>query len=160
MKNPATALSHSNLGKLVKLWENKADKALSKYVRVSTVKEYNGCPFCGGPVEHCFHFVTRKRRVVRWLLLNVTGSCKVCNKLERYFPDVSRAWFIKRYGAGVYLDLVRRAQREWVSRTKMSREEMEKSIRYLQAITKHYKEKLVALESSWQYGASVRIDKP
>jgi len=138
-----TALSQASQGKLVKMWEKKADNALSKYVREDTRDKFGGCPFCGGPVQHCFHFVTRKRRITRWLFINVIGSCKVCNKLERYFPDVSRAWFVKTYGAEVYLNLVRVAQKEWTPRSRMDVDEKAASIRYLQAITNYYKAKLM-----------------
>jgi hypothetical protein len=94
-----------------KKWEKKADRALSKRVRQEVQDEYGGCPLCiavgeEGPVEVCFHFVTRKRKILRWRRENVTATCRTCNYLEQFFPDESRAWFIREFGVDKYLELV------------------------------------------------------
>src|SRR5581483_6591905 len=144
-KVPAAPLSLTGWRKLARRWEKKCDKALSQYVRAKTLREFGGCPFCGGEIHHCFHFVTRKRRVIRWLLLNVIGTCKSCNKQERYWPDLSRAWFVKHYGAEVYIDLVRRSRRDWKAPRDMDRTEVERFVRYLQTVAQHYTLKLQEL---------------
>lgn len=88
--------------------EQKADKALSLLVRELTRREYGGkCPLCGeGKIECCFHFVRRRRKILRWSLRNVIGACHRCNYVEYRLPDLSRAWFVRKFGAEAYLALV------------------------------------------------------
>ena len=88
--------------------EKKADRLLSLIIRARAVKEFGGkCPFCKeNPIEVCFHFISRKRKILRWSLLNVIGACSRCNWRERYFPDLYRAWLIRRIGVRAYLAMV------------------------------------------------------
>lgn len=89
----------------------KADQAMSEYVRAVTQRAYGICPLCMmKPVQCCFHFVSRKRRILRWDLQNVIGACTTCNYLENYFSDLSRAWYIRRFGVDQYLALVDKAK--------------------------------------------------
>ena len=91
--------------------EKKADRLLSEYIREVTRREYFLCPLCdAGPIQACFHFITRKRKIVRWSVRNVVGSCHRCNFIEQFFPDLSRAWFIRNRGVQTYLDLVDEAR--------------------------------------------------
>jgi hypothetical protein len=87
--------------------EKKADKALSLYIRALTKSLYDGCPLCKeNPVQACFHFIRRRRKVLRWDPRNVIGSCHKCNWVEYRFPDPSRAWYIRTFGVEQYLELV------------------------------------------------------
>lgn len=124
----------------------KADHALSQHVREETAKEYWGkCPLCGrGPlIEHkptkkdprllvpaiqcCFHFIRRRRKILRWRKENVVGACNRCNYIEYRDPDLSRAWFIKMRGVDLYLRLVDE-----------SKESFEPTEEYLRGIIQKY----------------------
>ena len=95
--------------------KRKADKALSIYVRKETIKRYGKCPICNvRPVQCCFHFITRKRAILRWDKENVIGSCRTCNYVEQFFPDVSRAWYIRTFGVNKYLKLVHVAEQKFI----------------------------------------------
>jgi hypothetical protein len=100
-----------------------ADRALSEYVREVTRREYAGrCPFCGRdpllPVPSkdgkrmrkngwvCFHFIRRRRKIVRWELANVIAACSFCNRIEVGNPDPYRAFYIRKFGVDAYLFLV------------------------------------------------------
>ena len=93
---------------LLRRLHKKADKAVSEYVRAMTAAEYAGkCPFCRErPIEVCFHFVRRGRKILRWDLRNVIGSCSADNYHEYRNPDPYRAWYIRRFGVEQYLSLV------------------------------------------------------
>jgi len=112
--------------------KTKADKALSEYVRAVTNAEYGGkCPLCGrGPlipnkptkrdprlevpaIQCCFHFVRRKRMILRWDLRNVVGACHKCNWIEYRDPDLSRAWYIKKHGVAQYLAIVEESEKSF-----------------------------------------------
>jgi hypothetical protein len=68
---------------------------------------YGKCPLClKNTIDCCFHFVTRRRKVLRWDIRNVVGACHSCNYLERKWPDISRAWYIRKFGAEQYLAIV------------------------------------------------------
>lgn len=86
----------------------KADRAVSLYVRHITGLITGGkCPFCGvNPIECCFHFIRRGRKILRWDPRNLIGSCHRDNYLEYRNPDPSRAWFIRNRGLLLYLRLV------------------------------------------------------
>lgn len=92
--------------------EKKADRALSIRTRKYWARKNGGkCALCNvKPVQCCFHFVSRRRKATRWQPINVIGACHTCNWEERYFPDKSRAWFIKHYGPSFYLFLVEMAE--------------------------------------------------
>ena len=95
------------LRKIIAKLKRKADKSLSDYVRMIATEEYGKCPLCGiNKIDTCFHFVTRNRCYLRWSLDNVEGTCRNCNLLENFWPDLSRAWYIRRHGVDAYLKLV------------------------------------------------------
>lgn len=125
MPKRKTRKGKKSQAKLLSLQRVKTDKALSQLVREETRREYNGlCPLCGrgplverkpsrnnpatteGAVQCCFHFIRRKRQILRWDRRNVIGSCHRCNYIEYKNPDPSRAWFIRKFGADLYLKLV------------------------------------------------------
>lgn len=113
----------------------KADKALSEYVREQTRWAYTKCPLClTKPIQCCFHFVTRRKKILRWELANVVGACFTCNYIEQHFPDLSRAWYIRTYGAPAYLALVDQALKPF-----------EPTEEYLRGIIDKYKLQLQAL---------------
>lgn len=87
-----------------------ADKAMSLYVREKTRREYGSCPFCGKPIEHNFHFVTRTHHATRWDEKNCIGSCAGCNCENEYNPHPFVLWYIKRYGASEFENLVLRSK--------------------------------------------------
>lgn len=109
----------------------KADRALSVHIRHETGKGRNGmCPLCGKKkIKVCFHFITRRRKILRWREDNVIGACSTCNYVEQFYPDVSRAWFIRTYGAEKYLALVDESQQSF-----------EPTVEYLQGIIDKYAE--------------------
>lgn len=85
----------------------KADKAISLYVRASSKLEYGKCAIClTNPIQCCFHVVRRGRKILRWHLPNLVGTCHRCNYIEYRNPDISRAWYIRRHGVNRYLNLV------------------------------------------------------
>ena len=121
-----------------RLLERKADKAMSRYIRTISIKLYDKCPLCGiNDIKCCFHFVSRRRKVIRWKEMNTVGACNTCNYIENYWADLSRAWFIKTRGVKAYLDLVEESKQS----KNFSREE-------LAEIAKEYQSKLAALEGN------------
>lgn len=133
---------------ILKRLRNKADKALSEYVRASAIKEFAGkCPFCkidptvpvlnkkGKLIKNrwvCFHFVRRMRAAVRWCIDNVIGACGFCNLRERGNPDPYRAFYIRKFGVDKYLALVDKSEEEFVATPE-----------YLQSIVDKYATKSV-----------------
>jgi hypothetical protein len=92
----------------------KADKALSDYIRKETIVKYGKCPLClKKPVEVCFHFVSRRRKILRWDARNVIGSCRTCNYVEQFLPDYSRCWYINQFGVDQYLVLVEESRKSF-----------------------------------------------
>lgn len=114
---------------LLKRLMKKADRALSVYIRRKTGKGRNGmCPLCNKKrIKVAFHFITRRRKILRWREDNVVGACSTCNYIEQFYPDVSRAWFIREYGAEKYLSLVDESQQAF-----------EPTVEYLQGIITKY----------------------
>ena len=107
----------------------KADKALSEFVRAQTKWTYSICPLCKQrPIECCFHFISRRRKILRWEIKNVIGACFTCNYIERIWPDLSRAWYIKTYGVDRYLQLVEESKKTF-----------EPTAEYLEGIITKYK---------------------
>jgi len=70
---------------------------------------WESCPFCGGPIEVCFHFVTRGKHITRWDPINVVGSCANCNDIEVGHPTPFAAWYSRYYGQAQQDELVRRS---------------------------------------------------
>jgi len=124
------------LRKLLRRAERKADKAFSLYIRAIAKLSYEKCPLCNvKPIECCFHFVTRKRKIVRWDYTNAVGACNTCNFLENFWSDLSRAWYIKTYGVDQYLKLVEK-----------SKEDFKPTVELLDKITADYKSRLAELK--------------
>jgi len=118
---------------LLKRLENQADRFLSLYVRAMAKKEFGNCPLCGvNPIQCCFHFISRRRKILRWDLRNVVGACHTCNWVERRWPDLSRAWFLRCYGLNLYLEIVEESKKSFVPTKE-----------YLENIINTYKDKKV-----------------
>lgn len=102
------------LKKLLRRLEKKADKALSEYIRFVSTKEFDLCALCmKKPVQCSFHFISRRRKILRWSEINVWGMCNTCNFVERHWPDLSRVWFLKRYGLETYYALVEESKKSF-----------------------------------------------
>ena len=115
-----------SLAKLKKL----ADKALSGYIRNKSAEQYGYtcCPLCNdNPIQCMFHFISRRKAILRWDEKNVIGACHRCNFEERYFPDKSRVWYIRTHGLDQYLKLVYMAEQSFAVTEK-----------YLQSVIKRY----------------------
>jgi len=119
--------------------KRKADKALSKYVLAHAKSQWvYKCPVCQvRPIKVCAHLISRKRTIIRWNSSNVYPCCGPCNWQERYYPDISRAWFIQNWGVNRYLDLV-----------KVSRNKFEPTRRYLEALIRNYTARLLSLRNT------------
>jgi hypothetical protein len=78
------------------------DKEFSEFIRGM----FTACPFCGRPVEHCFHFVTRAKYSVRWDERNAVGSCAGCNYRYEFDPHFAIQWFIAFRGLPAYEQLI------------------------------------------------------
>lgn len=103
-----------SLKKQIRRLQKKADKALSDYVRKYTYNKYKVCPLCEiRPIQVSFHFISRRRKILRWYIGNVIGACRTCNYVEQFLPDYSRAWYIKTNGVASYLDLVERSKSDF-----------------------------------------------
>lgn len=133
-----------NVRTLLRRLHKKADRALSEYARTVAIAEFKGrCPFCDRdpllPVPSkdgkkmrkngwvCFHFVRRRRKSVRWSLINVVGACAFCNRIEVGNPDPYRAWFIRHRGVDQYLALVDESEKKF-----------EPTVEYLQSIVDRF----------------------
>ncbi len=118
--------------------KKQADKALSEYMRELTRQRFDDiCPLCSidnKSIQCCFHFISRRRAIIRWDDRNVIGACHTCNFNERRFPDVSRAWFIRHFGLDLYLELVDTAIEPFIPTKE-----------YLYDIIEKYKKKLEEL---------------
>ena len=126
-----------NARKLLSRLHKKADAAISLYVRAVTKAEFGGkCSIClVNPVENCFHFVRRRRKILRWDLRNLTGACHRCNYLEYRDPDPSRAWYIRRHGVEQYLAIVDESAKAF-----------EPTVEYLQAIVDRFTSELESMK--------------
>ena len=77
---------------------DQADKWFSLYIREMTKQKYGCCPFCGGPIEHCFHFFSRVNYATRWLINNAIGSCAGCNFKMEHSPYQFYKWYATEFG--------------------------------------------------------------
>lgn len=128
------------LKKLLKRLSKKADKALGDYIKFLARKESDKCPLCfKNPIQCSFHFISRRRKILRWSESNVWGMCTTCNFVERNWPDLSRAWYIKRYGVAQYLLLV-----------ETSKESFEPTVEFLEATILKFSSKLVKLKEYYE----------
>lgn len=117
--------------------KRKADQALSRYTQTKSKYLYNDkCPLCQQrPIKVCFHFITRKRLILRWDEQNVVGACKTCNFTEQFYPDPSRAWFIQQFSVELYLKLVATSKDSFIPTTE-----------YLEKVILEYEGKLKVME--------------
>jgi hypothetical protein len=83
----------------------------------------------------CFHFVRRRRKSVRWSLLNVVGACAFCNRIEVGNPDPYRAWYIRRHGVEQYLSIVDESAKVF-----------EPTVEYLQGIVDRFTSELESMK--------------
>lgn len=133
-KKPNKPLSKTATKKLVAKLGRKATKVFNKYIRELWREKDPICPLCKkNPISCCFHMVSAQRKKTRYDEQNTLGACTPCNKYENYFSDLSRAWYIRTYGAEQYLNLVDRAK-----------ENFDFTIEYLQGIISKYEELLKA----------------
>ncbi len=86
-----------------------ADKWYSLYIRKITQMEYGKCPFCGKPIEHCFHWFSRVAYSLRWDVRNGIGSCAGCNIKMEYQPYEFYQWLTKKTSQ----EFVDTLNREW-----------------------------------------------
>ena len=149
----------------------KADAALSTYIREQTRLVYGECPFCHRTVvphkptkndprlevsalQCCFHFIRRKRKILRWDIRNVIAACNYDNYREYRLPDEYRAWFLRTYGVELYLELADK-----------SKEDFEPTVEFLQGVIDKYTEELKLLLGNQFHGKSQQettssLDRP
>lgn len=109
----------------------------SLYMRKTSIQKYGLCPLCKQkPIDCNFHFVTRRRAIVRWSSKNTIGACKSCNWHENYYSDLSRAWYIREFGVEQYLALVDESKQDFVPTEE-----------YLQGIISKYTQALQDLQN-------------
>jgi hypothetical protein len=75
-----------------------ADKWFSLYIRKMTQLEYGCCPFCGKPIECCFHWFSRVALATRWYVGNAIGSCHGCNYRMEHASYDFYEWLKKKIG--------------------------------------------------------------
>lgn len=81
------------------------DKLMSTYVIMRDKK----CVVCGSTERlTCGHLITRGKETIRWDFLNCACQCWGCNYKHEFYPEEYTNWFIKRYGASTYDNLVSR----------------------------------------------------
>lgn len=120
---------------LVKL-RKKATRVFNQYIREKAkIEESNLCPICRvNPIQVAFHIVSAKRKATCYDELNVVGACVPCNYQENYYSDISRAWYIRKFGVEMYLSIVDK-----------SRQDFEYTVEYLTNIIDTYQQKLQQL---------------
>ncbi len=80
-----------------------ADKWCSLFVR----KFHGKCVTCGATENlQAGHLITRAKYSTRWLFINVPCQCNSCNLRHEYQPEHLTRWFINKYGAEKYDELV------------------------------------------------------
>lgn len=95
-----------SLPKLVK----KADTVFSNFIRT---RDNFTCVLCGSKnIPQNGHLIKRGKRATRFDEKNCNCQCASCNIRHNYYPEPYTSWFINRYGAKEYQDLVRRAGNE------------------------------------------------
>ena len=114
-----------------------ADKWFSLYVRELTRCAYGVCPFCGGPIEHCFHFFSRVSYSTRWDIENSIGSCSGCNMKMEYQPYEFYKWYAEKHGQ----EQLDRLNKKWHTISKLTTQDIED-------IAQTYKEKYEGLKGS------------
>ena len=88
----------------------KLDILFSEYIRLRDKRAYGGCFFCGKPIQHVFHVITRSKRAVRWDDRNGLGSCAGCNlrfEHDTVFIFNVQKKYIETFGQVAFDDLMR-----------------------------------------------------
>jgi len=93
----------SERNKLVK----KLDTVFSKYIRMRDKK----CVICGSTQNlQAGHLITRLRYSTRWDEENCFAQCRNCNYIHNFRPEIFTSWFIEKFGAKKYKELVYRSR--------------------------------------------------
>lgn len=99
-----------------------ADAVFSLWIR----KRDGRCVCCGSTENaQAGHLIRRGKHSVRFEESNVNRQCKRCNYLHEFHPQVYTAWYIRKYGAAHYIDLVEMSMKV----RKIPRSELEDIIR-------------------------------
>lgn len=86
--------------------EDRADRAMSLYVR----RRDRRCVLCGSEYKlQAGHVLTRGAKSVRWDERNVFCQCRNCNLRHEYHPEIYYEWYINRFGAKQFEELIRDA---------------------------------------------------
>jgi len=84
------------------------DKETSRIVR----KRDGACVLCHKRESlQCGHLITRSKYSVRWDLGNCFCQCSGCNLRHEHQPEHFTNWFIQKFGADAYSDLVARSNK-------------------------------------------------
>lgn len=70
----------------------------------------NKCGLCGkvAPLQWN-HLVSASKYSTRWNMLNIHAFCRGCNMRHEHHPQYYTVWWIKRYGAEAYAELVEKS---------------------------------------------------
>jgi hypothetical protein len=89
----------------IKTLRDKADALFSMRIRLRDQREIGHCHLCNKPIQCVSHLFTRSTYALRWDDRASFGSCSGCNCSHEYRPEIYTAWFIKKYGHELYLEL-------------------------------------------------------
>jgi len=115
----------------------RADRECSLFVRAKFHRDLGGCPFCGSPIEHAFHWIGRRKESVRWDERNVWASCAGCNFSYNRWPNNFIPYLVKNLGQQGYEQLVQDSN----TPAKFSPDDLEE-------IAERFEKKRLALEES------------
>jgi len=130
--------SYSELEKLL-------DRDFSEYIRLRDANSqgYVSCITCGkyfywsdGHHINCGHFISRKRKSVRFNEINCHGQCVTCNYHNHGEPDIYRYRLVEIYGK----EVVENLESESRLGSRLSNEEMREKIVYYRNRVKLLKE--------------------
>ena len=86
------------------------DSLFADYIKTRDRRAFGGCFFCGKPIEHVFHIITRAKHAVRWDDRNGVGSCAGCNlryEHDTVFLVQAHRRYITKFGQAAFDDLLR-----------------------------------------------------
>ena len=79
------------------------DNVFSKYIRLRDKR----CVICGTTENlQAGHLITRRCYATRWDEMNVFAQCRNCNYTHEYRPEIFTNWYIEKFGADKYQELV------------------------------------------------------
>ena len=107
--------------------KNKSERAklidkIHAEMRKFRLKQEPQCVTCGGShgdkVLQLGHLITRGANSVRFDWRNLHITCRVCNNIHEYRPEIYTLWFIKNYGQEEYEALVQDSKKikQWKMR--------------------------------------------